>query len=145
MLAMLALGVGVLVSSCCSCRKASPKMANLEEASWKLIEYQGQAVPSDKAVTLTFDPQKKMVYGKAPCNNFFGGYTLTDGKDSNISFAGMGSTRMFCPDTEIEDGLTRSMSDITRVKMDGNNLLLLDGNGNMVALFAPVDRLPVND
>lgn len=138
-LAAIALSA-VILSSCCACRKSSPKIANLEADNWKLIEFQGQAVPTDKAVTLTFDPEKKMIYGQAPCNNFFAGYSLFKDAEHNIEISNAGATRKFCPDTEIEDGFTRELSNIKRLKIEGERLLMLNAGGDLVALLTAVPK-----
>lgn len=130
----------VFFTACCSCRKGSPKIANLETDNWRLIEFQGEAVPTDKAVTLTFDPEKKMIYGQAPCNNFFASYSLFEEAGHNIDISNAGATRKFCPDTEIEDGFTREMSNVKRLKIESDRLLMLDGEGNLVALLMAVPK-----
>lgn len=130
----------VFVTSCCACRKGSPKIANLEADNWRLIEFMGEAVPAEKAVTLTFDPEKKTIYGQAPCNNFFAGYSLFKEPEHNITIANAGATRKFCPDTEIEDGFVRQLTNITRLKIEGERLLMLDAEGNMVALLQAVPK-----
>lgn len=130
----------VVLSSCCACRKGSPKIANLEADNWRLIEFRGEAVPTDKAVTLTFDAEKKMIYGQAPCNNFFAGYSLFKDAEHNIEISNAGATRKFCPDTEIEDGFTRELSNIKRLKIEGERLLMLDADGNLVALLTAVPK-----
>lgn len=130
----------VVLSSCCACRKGSLKIANLEADNWRLIEFRGEAVPTDKAVTLTFDAEKKMIYGQAPCNNFFASYSLFKDAEHNIEISNAGATRMFCPDTEIENGFTRELSNIKRLKIEGERLLLLDADGNLVALLTAVPR-----
>lgn len=130
----------VLLSACCACRKGSPKIANLEADDWRLIEFLGEAVPEAKAVTLTFDAEKKTIYGQAPCNNFFANYSLFKDPMHNIDIANAGATRMFCPDTEIEDGFVRRLTDIKRLKIEGGRLLMLDGEGNLVALLQSVPR-----
>lgn len=144
---LAAIGVAaVLMSACCACRKGSPKIANLEADDWKLIEFKNQAVPDAKSVTLTFNPEKKMIYGKAPCNNFFAGYSLLEpgkGQLDNIKISGAGATRKFCPDSEIEDGFTRELSNITRLKVEGDKLILLDTDGNMIALLTAVPKVAV--
>lgn len=128
----------VFLSSCCACRKGSPKIANLEADKWRLTEFRGEAVPTEKSVVLTFDAEKKMVYGKAPCNNFFGGYSLFEDPQHNIEITNVGVTRMLCPNTRIEDGFVRELSDVKRLKIEGDRLLLLDAQGDLVALLTAV-------
>lgn len=130
----------VLLSACCACRKGSPKIANLEADDWRLIEFLGESVPAEKAVTLTFDAAQKTIYGQAPCNNFFAGYSLYEDAKHNIDITNAGATRMYCPNTEIEDGFVRRLTDIKRLKFEGGRLLMLDGDGNLVALLQAVPR-----
>ena len=130
----------VLLSACCACRKGSPKIANLEADDWRLIEFLGAAVPTEKAVTLTFDDAEKIIYGQAPCNNFFAGYSLYEDPEHNIEIKNAGVTRMYCPDTEIEDGFVSRLTEIKRLKLEGERLLMLDGEGNLVALLQAVPR-----
>lgn len=135
-----ATGAAVLFTACCACRKGSPEIANLEQDNWRLIEFRGEAVPTDKAVTLTFDAGKKTIYGKAPCNNFFAGYSLFEDAEHNIEIANAGATRKFCPDTEIEDGFTRELTEVKRLKIEGERLLMLDAEGDLVALLMAVPK-----
>lgn len=130
----------VVFSSCCSCRKGSPKIGNLETDNWKLIEFRGEAVPSDKAITLAFDAGKKTIYGTAPCNNFFAGYSLLDDAEHNIDISNVGATRKYCPDTEIEDGFTHDLSSVKRLKFEGERLLMLNADGDLVALLMAVPK-----
>lgn len=135
----------VLFTACCACRKGSPKIANLEADSWRLIEFRGEAVPTDKAITLTFDAEKKTIYGQAPCNNFFAGYSLFKDAEHNIEIANVGATRMYCPDTEIEDGFTRELGQVKRLKIEGGRLLMLNGEGDLVALLTAVPKVAVGE
>ncbi len=130
----------VLFTACCACRKASPKIANLEADNWRLVEFRGEAVPTDKAITLTFDAEKKTIYGQAPCNNFFAGYSLLEKAEHNIEISNVGATRMYCPDTQIEDGFTRELNFVKRIKIEGGRLLMLNAEGDLVALLTAVPR-----
>lgn len=135
--------VSVLLAACCACRKGSPKLGTLETNGWKLVEFENKAVPESKSVTLSFDPEKKMLFGQAPCNNFFGSYKLleaTKKSPNNIEFGAMGATRKFCPDSEIEDAFGREISDVTRVKIDGDKLLMMNANGNLVGVLKAVPK-----
>ena len=43
-------------------------------------------------------------------------------------------------DTEIEDGFTRELTGIKRLKIEGDRLLMLDAEGNLVALLTAVPK-----
>ena len=131
---LVAIAASALMVSCCACRKGSPKIGDLESAKWELIEFNNEAV-TGAPITLTFDSAKRMMYGIAPCNNFFGGYSLFEKAEDNIKISGVGATRKFCPDTELEDGFTSKITDVTRIKMEGANMLMMDSQGNLIAVF----------
>lgn len=141
--AMLAITITsslLILSSCCACRKGSPKVENLEQDSWKLIELTGKPVVASEGsneVVLTFNGAEKMIYGKAPCNNFFASYSLFK-EANNIEIGPIGATRMACPDMELEMQFTTALSKVVRVKIEGGKLLMLDAEGELMALLEAV-------
>ena len=136
---LLLIGMSVLVVSCCSCRKGSPKIGDLESTTWELIEFEGEPIVG-APITLTFDGGGKMMYGTAPCNNFFGGYSLFEKTEDNIKISNVGSTRKYCPDAELEEGFTSRVEDVTRIKMEGSNMLMMDSSGKLIAVFKSASK-----
>lgn len=132
----LVIATSLFVTSCCACRNASPKVGELEDGKWRLIELNGKAVSAEQSVVLTFNATEKMIYGEAPCNNFFAGYSTAKGDTNNIEIKGAGATRKFCPDSEVEDTFVRQITDIVTIKSEGNNLLLLNKDGNLIAIVS---------
>lgn len=130
--------VGAILTSCCACIQGSPKIGQLEENKWKMVEFENKKVPTDKAIVMTFDNEKKMVYGDAPCNNFFASYSTLKEKDRNIEIKNGGATRMLCPDSQIEDSFVRQLTDITRVQVEGEMILLINKSGDLLAIFEAV-------
>ncbi len=63
---------------------------------WKLIQMDRVGKDYGKAY-ITFDVKNQKVYGNGGCNNFFGTFSTAD---NNISFSGLGSTRMACMNDE---------------------------------------------
>lgn len=128
--------LSLTISSCCACRKGSPQIGKLENATWKLIELNLDPI-ENSGITLTFDPEKKMIYGTAPCNNFFGGYSLFEAQD-NIKIGNIGSTRKACQEMAVENKFTAQLSDIVRVKIEDNYLMLINSQGALVAVLTLV-------
>jgi len=60
---------------------------------WNLVSLNGHDLVEGSTITASFDGQQ--ITGSA-CNSYFGGYTA---EVDSISFSGIGSTEMFCPDT----------------------------------------------
>jgi len=136
---LLIVGMAIMTVSCCSCRKGSPQVGDLESAKWELIEFNNEPV-TGTPITLTFDGEKKMMYGTAPCNGFFGGYSLFDQPD-NIKISAVGATRKFCDGImKLEENFTSKITQVTRVKMEGKNMLMMDTNGNLIAVFSSTDK-----
>lgn len=127
--------LSILVTSCCACRQGSPKIGDLENAKWKLIELNGNEVVNYEIV-LTFDAAEKMIYGQCPCNNFFAGYSLINEDENNIKIMNPGATRKYCPDSKIEDEFAAKIGTITTVKLEGNDtIMLLNEAGELVAVL----------
>lgn len=125
-------------SSCClPCSQSAPKIGDLEEASWTLIELNNNPVEKSPIV-LTFDAAGKTFSGKALCNNFFGSYHLylpKKGERQNIDFAHVGGTLRACPDMEVEGRFTRLLPSITRIKIEGEHLLMFNPGDSLMAVL----------
>lgn len=86
-----------------------------------------------KPVTLQLDETKKGISGHGGCNGYFGGYQMSG---ETISFTGLGSTKMFCQDTQaIEDTYFKALGTVQSYKIEGNKLYLLAA-GKVVLEFS---------
>ena len=70
---------------------------------------------------ISFDDAAMRVNGKAPCNRFFGSFTL---EGNNIKFGSLGSTMMACPALETENMMMKAFETVNRWRQKGNKLLL---------------------
>lgn len=134
--ALAVLALSVTISSCCACRKGSPQIGKLENATWRLIELNLNPI-ENSGITLRLDPNEKMIYGTAPCNNFFGGYSILEEKD-NIKIGNIGSTRKACQGMELENKFTAQLSEIVRVKIEDDYLMMINSQGALVAVLTEV-------
>jgi heat shock protein HslJ len=74
--------------------------------------------------------------GFAGCNRMFGGYAL---EGESLKFAQMGGTKMACLDQErmrLEQDYFDMLGRVSRWKISGHTLELLDSGGKPVAAFA---------
>lgn len=71
----------------------------LQGIDWRVTHLEGAATGAGHSVTLAFDPEGR-IYGQAPCNRYFGSYTLTG---EGLSIGALGSTLMACQ----EDAMAR--------------------------------------
>ncbi|TXK26211.1 META domain-containing protein, partial [Pontibacter qinzhouensis] len=81
------------------------------------------------------------VKGFAGCNNFFGTYTL---KNDRLALERLGSTRMACPDMEVENYLMKVFGTVTSYKIAGD-LLTLYSKNTAVAIFRAGFEQPAQD
>jgi copper homeostasis protein (lipoprotein) len=93
----------------------------LEDKKWFLIELQGKTIEKkegQKKGSIEFNMETGMFAGNNTCNKFFGQYELLEG--GRIKFEQAGSTRMACPDREIETA-------IMEVLQKADNYNVVDG------------------
>ncbi len=112
---------------------ATPQSVQSSTWVWqKTVLSDGSIVTPKKAgaFTLTFNADGNLS-GKTDCNGFFGSYTF--GSDGFIKFGALGSTLMFCGDSQ-EQVFTGVIAQSDRYGMDasGNLHLLLSGNAGTV-------------
>lgn len=123
------------LTSCCDfCSKSAPKIGELENATWTLIEFQNNPI-ENSTITLHFSAPDKMIYGTADCNNFFAGYTLYAADKHNIKIGNVGATRKACPDMEDELKFTAALSSVSRITLEGDRLAMIDSTDNLVAVL----------
>lgn len=99
---------------------------------WTLREIDGQPILDqdypDGVPTLELEMDEKRVSGFAGCNRYFGTFTLAG---QMLSFSGMGSTRMACPQTmKLENQLLEALSDQKLKYQLQAGTLRLTGNGH---------------
>ena len=101
-------------------KEADVKLSVLN-GEWKIKEVNGEAIPSgmEKQPFIAFDVKKKTIHGNAGCNLINGGFETSTSNAKSISFPGVASTMMACPDMEVEGILSGQLL---------NNRLLNNGN-----------------
>lgn len=128
-------------TSCCiPCRKSAPTIKDLESATWTLIELNTNPIENSH-ISLKFDAADKVVYGTAPCNNFFSGYHLLTpkkGDRKNVQFTNTGATMRYCPDAKTEEEFTRILPSITHIKIEGDHMLMSNSGDSLMAVLIRV-------
>ncbi|MDA7745715.1 META domain-containing protein [Psychromonas sp.] len=121
-------------------KKQITKQAMLEAHSWTIIELNAEAVNVDKTlnkkVGIHFNAEKKQSSGFAGCNQFSGGYEVTE---TTLAFAQMISTQMACENSNFESEFLQVLSQVHTYTIDDNRLMLLDVQNKGVAQFE-IDR-----
>jgi len=114
--------------------------AELVETYWKLTELMGKPVarpaPGVREMHIILKEQDNRIQAFAGCNNIMGSYELKDG--NFISFQGIASTKMACPDMSIENQLLEVLGRTDNYSILGDKLSLNKARMAPLARFEAV-------
>ncbi|TVR34459.1 MAG: META domain-containing protein [Balneolaceae bacterium] len=111
----------------------------LMNTEWKLIRLQTgdltQTEVIDNQPTLNFNLEELRVYGFGGCNQYTGSFLIGD--DNSIEFSSIASTKMACPEMEIEQTFYKQIENVTTFEIDENDqlLVLTDEESEEVLVF----------
>jgi heat shock protein HslJ len=98
----------------------------IQETYWKLTELMGKPVSLSenmkKEIHIIFKKEGKRVQGFSGCNTIMGKYELKEG--NRITFTGMASTMMACPDLATESEFNKMLGTIDNYSINGNTMTL---------------------
>lgn len=122
-----------MLAACCPCRKGKNNVAFVG-TQWQLVRLMGRdlAFEGDKFVFTFNDGQ---FAGMGACNRFMGRYTTSE--TGALKMEELATTRMMCPDTELEAEFTKILNQATHYEVDGDMLLILS-NGEMQAVLQAI-------
>ncbi|WP_303010635.1 META domain-containing protein [uncultured Bacteroides sp.] len=118
-------------------KEADVKLSVLN-GEWKIKEVNGEAVPSgmEKQPFIAFDVKKKSIHGNAGCNLINGGFETKTTNARSISFPGVASTMMACPDMETEGKIMKALNEVKSFDvLSGGGIGLYDANGGLVLVL----------
>ena len=119
---VVALTVFIMAQGCNTTRNSVKDQDILVQTTWQLIEMEGSDFENMTKVWLNFENgDEKKVSGYAACNSFFGAYEVTD---HNLKFGNLASTKMFCPEMELETSFLKRLEDIDRFEISDSRLNL---------------------
>ena len=132
-----------IIAACNSSKKAGESTTPAFTGTyWKLTELMGTKVtgPSatGKEMYITFKKEDNMVFGHGGCNSFRGKYELKEG--NRISFSGLASTMMACPDMQNETEFMKAVESSDNYVITGNSLVLNKARMAPLARFEAVKK-----
>ena len=123
-----------MLAACCPCRKGKNNVA-FAGTQWQLVRMMGR--------DLTFDNDKFVFTfadgefaGMGACNRMMGQYVTS--LTGAMTFKGLASTRMMCPDANLETEFAQILERATHYEIDGDMLLILS-NGEMQAVLHAIN------
>ena len=138
MLAAGWLGVGLFMAGIGGVGAQSLKggaAAPLEKTRWTLEWVDGVKVQggSPRPAFLELDPGTHRLRGSGGCNQLIGSYEL---EGNHLRLTGTARTMMACRDgMDVEDRLVKALDEVREWKVSGQELVLLDGKGDVLARF----------
>ncbi len=79
----------------------------------------------DNAVYIEINSAERKLNGKAPCNNFFGGFKS---EDTSFQTSAIASTKMYCNNMRMEDLFLTLLQNADRYEIKNNRLILYKGD-----------------
>ena len=118
---------------------------NISELSgrWEITAVEGKAVemtvPDAEIPYLGFDTATGRLTGNAGCNSIKGAFVAGNG-DGKITFDKIASTRMMCPDMNVEQSVLQALDKVTGYKKTGaGNVVLTGDNGTPLVSLRKVE------
>ena len=114
----------------------------IEAQTWRLVSIYGSPVApgSDASADAQVSFNNGQVSGSGGCNRVSGSYQRTG---TTLKIGQLASTRRACIDqgrTQIETNFFAALQGATRYSRSGNDLLLIDGNGQTLARLTSAPR-----
>lgn len=101
--------------------------------NWKLSVMNGKKIDKDKEASLYVDIKESRIGGRAFCNSYFA--TIDSITDNYIRFSNSGSTRMACPDLNLEYEYLQSLDKVRGYKFANDTFSLKDEKGKELFQF----------
>lgn len=139
---VLTLVAGGFLLSLSACGGVSNTPKNIDATQWKLESMNGKTNPAfaqGEAFTIQFMPAEKRIAGVGACNRFFGSYELEEKNEIDIKMGG--STRMACPNMELEQPYFLILDEADTYKIKKGKLYLYDDNKE-IAVFTEYKATP---
>ncbi len=132
----------ILILSSCGNNNTDAGEKNIDSVIWKLESMNGEkskAFEKDDSFTLQFIAADSSIAGKGACNRFMGRYKLEPKGALDIQMGG--STRMACPDMDMEQPYFIMLEQADKYKIENGKLMLYKGK-SPVAVFIKYDAVP---
>lgn len=119
-----------VVFSGCRALNVNSESLLLENSKWRLVSVNQKPVDLGEKAFITFDSKAKRTAGKAACNSFFASYEHIQ---NNITFSGVGSTKMFCEGVmDIENQIITNLQKTNRFEIKSDILYLYSSNEQLL-------------
>ena len=124
--------LAIWMTSC----KSAKESVSLTGVKWVAESLNGKEIKFKEGgseVFITLESSDKKIFGRAGCNRFFGVY---EQNESQLTFSGMGATKMACPDMETEGKILKALNEVKSFDvLAGGGIGLYDANNALVIVL----------
>ncbi len=113
--------------------------------AWKVISLNGQPVDNDNVKFVIDIPELKL-HGNAGCNIVNGSILIDPDKSDAIQFQQLATTRMMCPDIQLETQILVALEEVGKSeRMKDNKVLLTNSDGSTKIILEKMDLKAAQD
>lgn len=125
----------LVLGSCATTQKAT--LSDLT-GEWNIVAIDGKNVIAPAGQELPyvgFDVKNGQIFGNASCNSIFG-YFDTKSADGVIRLSDIGTTRMACPDMQLEQSIVNAFGRVDKYRLTSSGDVELCAGGKVVMTLA---------
>lgn len=138
--------VGVVMLGGCNASK-KVTMADMN-GEWTIVSLRGEALAGDgEEPYIGFDSQDGKVYGNSGCNRLMGSFD-TKAASGNLNLGALASTRMMCPEMDVEQRVLSALGEVRHYKRTGDGEFTLygeDGSTPLVVLHKRCGEMTLSE
>lgn len=139
---IMSLLLAVCLLSCSSTKQAKQETdAVMPISEWFVTSIGGEQVKSGVHPYIAFDAVNGSYWGNAACNTIRGKLEA-DAKRGKIKFGAPVSTRMYCPDMDVENSLVSALTEVVAYNASGDSLSLVNEDGKVIV--SAVRKRPID-
>ncbi len=86
---------------------------NFINGAWAVTSVNGQKMPETSEMQLVIDTPEQKIHGNVGCNTMNGSVVIDPDRQNSIGFKNMITTRMTCPDIQLEQQLLQALDKVT--------------------------------
>lgn len=119
-------------------RKADAGFMN---GAWRVTRLGGKDISDNTQMEMVIDIPELKVHGNAPCNVFNGSIFIDPAKQNSIQFRDIATTRMSCPELQLEQELLVALEQVETVVPghDDDTAILKDDQGQQLMVLKRIN------
>lgn len=119
-------------------RKADAGFMN---GAWRVARLGDKDIPAATRMEMVIDIPELKIHGNAPCNIFNGSIFIDPAKQNSIQFRDIATTRMACPDLQLEQQLMVALEQVETVVQgrDNDTAILKDDQGQQLMVLKRIN------